>query len=267
MMTKELRKKFGCRGLAATGVVLLLLSGCAQIPENSGNDPVDPWETMNRHTYAFNDTLDTYVARPIAKGYERVVPKDVREGVGNVFTNLEEPYNALNNTLQGKGEGALVSVFRFLINTTLGVGGIFDVAGKVGGQPERNEDFGQTLAVWGVPQGPYFVIPFLGPSTVRDAAAKPVGYFSAPMTYVPNDAIGWGSWGVYAVDLRAKLLPATDLLKDAVDPYLMAREAYLSTRKNAVYDGNPPFEFPKDEFEDEDENEGESEEVSAARAQ
>lgn len=239
-------------GLGVVCASALLLGGCAQIPENSGSDPSDPWETMNRHTFAFNDTVDTYVVRPVAKGYETVVPQFARDRITNVFVNLGEPANMLNNTLQGKGEGALVSLFRFLINTTLGVGGMFDVAGTAGGQSVRSEDFGQTLAVWGVPNGPYFVIPFLGPSTVRDTAGLGVGYFTEPQTYFDDSWVKWSMWGLYGVNTRANLLPATDLLKDAVDPYLMAREGYLATRNNAVWDGNPPFEFPKDEFEDED---------------
>lgn len=234
-------------------IAAALTAGCAQIPENAGTDPSDPWEKMNRQTYAFNDKVDTYVMRPIAKGYEAVVPETARESIHNVFVNLGEPANIMNNALQGKGEGALASLFRLLINTTLGVGGLFDVAGVHGGQPVRSEDFGQTLGVWGVGDGPYFVIPFLGPSSVRDTAGLGVGYFSQPQTYTDGGWIEWGAWGMYAVDARARLLPATDLLKEAVDPYVMAREAYLSNRKNAVWDGNPPFEFPEDEFEDLDE--------------
>ncbi|MDO4936795.1 MAG: VacJ family lipoprotein [Sutterellaceae bacterium] len=241
-------------GLSALCVSALMLGGCAQIPEGSGSDPSDPWETMNRHTFAFNNTVDTYVLRPVAKGYEAVMPQFARDRISNIYVNLGEPSNVMNNALQGKGEGALVSLFRFLINTTLGVGGMFDVAGTAGGQPVRNEDFGQTLAVWGVPSGPYFVIPFLGPSTVRDTAGLGVDYLSQPQTYTDGGWIEWGMWGLYGLDTRARLIPATDLLKDAVDPYVMAREGFLSMRNNAVWDGNPPFEFPKDEFEDEEDD-------------
>lgn len=248
----KLRPMAALAGAAA----VLAVAGCAQIPEGAGNDPQDPWETLNRHTFAFNQKFDSVVLRPIAKGYQWAVPQVMRDSIGNVFVNLGEPSNILNNALQGKGEGALVSMFRLMINTTLGVGGLFDVAGVAANQPERSEDFGQTLAVWGVGEGPYFVIPFLGPSTVRDAGGLVVDYFSEPMTYADNDWVEWGLWGVKVVSVREKLLPATDLLKGAVDPYLMAREAYLSNRRNAVYDGNPPLEslddmFPEDPMEDE----------------
>ena len=142
-----------------------------------------------------------------------------------------------------------------MINTTLGLGGMYDVAGTAANQPTRREDFGQTLAVWGVGNGPYFVIPFLGPSTLRDAPSLGVDYLTAPQTWLDGGWAEWAAWGVFAMDYRLRMMPATDLLEGAVDPYLMAREAYLSTRRNAVYDGNPPLEFPEDEFEDELEDE------------
>lgn len=238
---------------AAVAALTLFMVGCASVPEDAGQNPNDPWEKLNRQTYAMNTVLDDYLLQPVAKGYTKVIPQVVRNRVTGVFSNLGEPSNALNNALQGKAEGAFVSVFRLLINTTFGLGGMFDVAGEVGGQAERSEDFGQTLQVWGVPTGPYFVIPFLGPSTVTDASGLVVDYFSEPMTYVDDDKISWGAWVVYGVDFRARMLPATDLLKGAVDPYIMAREAYLSNRRNAVYDGNPPLVLTPDEFEDEDE--------------
>ncbi len=242
----------------AAAAAVLLVSGCAQVPEGAGSDPKDPWESFNRQSFAFNQKFDSIVLRPIAKGYAWAVPQVVRDSIGNVFVNLGEPANILNNSLQGKGEGALVSLFRLMINTTLGVGGLFDVAGTAANQPERSEDFGQTLAVWGVGSGPYFVIPFVGPSSVRDSVGLAAGYFSEPMTYAENDWIEWGLWGLKVVSLRDQMMPATDLLKGAVDPYLMAREAYLANRNNAVYDGNPPLEqledaFPEDPMEGEEE--------------
>lgn len=237
----------------AAVVASALVAGCASVPENAGTNPNDPWEKLNRQTYAMNTTLDEYFVQPIARGYTKAVPEVVRQRVTGIFSNLGEPSNALNNALQGKGEDAAVSIFRLLINTTFGLGGMFDVAGGMAGQSERSEDFGQTLQVWGVPSGPYFVIPFLGPSTVTDAGGRVVDYFSQPMTYVEDDLVSWGAWGVAALDMRARLLPATDLLRDAVDPYVMTREGYLSMRRNAVYDGNPPLVLTPDEFEDEDE--------------
>ena len=238
------------KSLIALGV-LVLLSGCATVPDGAGSNPNDPWERMNRHTTAFNDTLDTYVAEPVARGYRQTVPEPVRDGVGNVFSNLGEPANAVNNALQGKFERAAVSVYRFLFNTVFGVAGIFDVADTFAGQKAATEDFGQTLASWGVPSGPYLVLPVLGPSTVRDAPAKLVDYVSQPQAYITNNPIRWTTSGVDLLDTRARLLPATDLLKEAVDPYVMAREGFLASRRNAIYDGEPPLELMKDEFEDE----------------
>lgn len=245
----------------------LTLVGCASVPDNAGQDPSDPWEKMNRNIFAFNQKADSYVIRPIAKGYEFVVPAYARERISNVYVNLGEPSNVLNNALQGKGESALVSLFRLMINTTLGLGGMFDVAGTAGQQPVRNEDFGQTLAVWGVGSGPYFVIPFLGPSTVRDTASLGVEYLTSPQTWLDGGWVEWGMWGLQAVDMRLNLMPATDLLEDAIDPYLMAREAYFGARRNAVYDGNPPLDFPEDEFEDENEEDASAQSTQNAKEQ
>lgn len=153
--------------LALALVGAALLSGCASVPKDSGQNPDDPWETLNRQTFAFNQGLDFILIRPLAKGYQFITPKPVREGVTRVFQNTMEPSNAVNNVLQGKVEEGILSLFRLMINSTVGVVGIFDVAQMVD-IPRMPEDFGQTLATWGVPKGPYFVIPVLGPSTVRD---------------------------------------------------------------------------------------------------
>lgn len=225
----------------AVGAAALLV-GCAQVPPGAGSDPTDPWEKVNRQTYAFNTTVDTYLIRPVAKGYTFLMPDKARESVTNFFTNLGEPSNALNNALQGKGERAGQSVFRFLINTTFGLGGLFDVAGQTTGIAVAKEDFGQTLGVWGVPAGPYFVLPFLGPSSVRDTAGLAGDYATYPLTYLDNEWVSWGLYGAYAINTRANLIPATDLLAKSIDPYAMARGAYLSMRRNAVYDGNPPLD-------------------------
>lgn len=221
---------------------LLLAAGCAHVPESAGSDPTDPWEKLNRQTYAFNTVVDTYLVRPLAKGYMFVLPEAARESVTNVFTNLGEPSNALNNALQGKGKRAAQSVFRFLINTSFGLGGLFDVAGKTTGLSVVKEDFGQTLGVWGIPSGPYFVLPLLGPSSVRDTAGLGADYFTYPLTYMDDRGASWGLYAIDAVDIRANMMPATDLLEKSIDPYAMARGAYLSMRRNAMYDGNPPMD-------------------------
>ena len=130
------------------------LVGCAQIPPGAGENPDDPWEKLNRNTAAFNDTVDEYVMEPVARGYRSAVPNPVREGISNVFSNLGEPKNFLNNALQGNLDGAAASLYRLIVNTVFGLGGIFDVAGTVAGVAPREQGFGTTLGVWGVPSGP-----------------------------------------------------------------------------------------------------------------
>ena len=232
------------------------LASCAVVPPNSGENPKDPWETFNRQTHAFNMTLDEYVLHPIAKGYAEYTPEPVQEGVRNFFSNLGEPGNMLNNFLQGKFKAGVVSFARFLINSTVGVVGLFDVASHMD-LKYSPEDFGETLGSWGVGPGPYIVWPLLGPSTVRDTAATPVDWAADPATWVFWDhsertpyAIGLGALKV--VDTRAKLLSTDGMLQTALDPYVAVREAYLQNRENLVWDGNPPLELIEDEFEDED---------------
>ena len=179
--------------LALALVGAALLSGCASVPKDSGQNPDDPWETLNRQTFAFNQGLDFILIRPLAKGYQFITPKPVREGVTRVFQNTMEPSNAVNNVLQGKVEEGILSLFRLMINSTVGVVGIFDVAQMVD-IPRMPEDFGQTLATWGVPKGPYFVIPVLGPSTVRDTVCLVPEVFLDPNTYVGRDWFVWPWW-------------------------------------------------------------------------
>ena len=235
---------------AVAVLVAVGLCGCAHVPDNAGQNPADPWESMNRQTFLLNSAVDEYAIRPVAKGYQAVVPTFVQDRVGAFFTNMTEPRNILNNALQGKGHDTMVSLYRFLVNTTLGLGGLFDVADHWAGQKVRVEDFGQTLRVWGVPTGPYVVLPFLGPSTISDATGTVVGWYTEPVAYVDDDLVQWGSTGLYLLDQRVRVMPATDLLRDAVDPYVMAREGFLANRRNAAFDGNPPVEFVQDEFED-----------------
>ena len=223
----------------AAAASIALLSGCASVPNDSGKNPADPWESFNRQTFAFNQGLDFILFRPIAKGYEFVTPKPVREGVTRVFKNTMEPANAVNNILQGKVEDGILSLFRLMINSTVGVVGIFDVAKEVD-IPRMPEDFGQTLAVWGVPAGPYFVIPVLGPSTVRDTAGLVPELFLDPNTYVGEAWFTWPWWGAKFINARANLLPVTDMLDNTVDPYVATRNAYLQQRQSALQDGDGP---------------------------
>ncbi|HAW45341.1 MAG TPA: ABC transporter [Sutterella sp.] len=230
-----------------------MLAGCAQIPPTSGQDPSDPWESFNRQTYAFNTTLDDYVLKPVATVYKNVVPNPVRSSVTNFFNNLTEPRNFVNGILQGRPDKAARSFFRFIVNTTIGIAGLFDVATHLDLEAAP-EDFGQTLAVWGVGDGPYLVLPFLGSSTLRDTAGTVVDLGTAPQTYIAHEepAAGAGLYAVEIVNTRASLIGPDEILNSAIDPYVAVRNAYQQSRKDAIYDGNPPMDFPEDEFEDEE---------------
>lgn len=233
-----------------------VLTSCAVVPPTSGDNPNDPWETFNRQTHAFNMTLDERILHPIAQRYVEYVPNPVQDGVSNFFSNLGEPGNMLNNLLQGKVKEGAVSFARFLINSTVGIAGLFDVASHMNLE-EAPEDFGETLGVWGVKPGPYIVLPFLGPSTVRDTAGIPADWATYPPTYYfwgENDKryYAYGLGALNAVDTRAKLLATDAMLQTALDPYVAVREAYLQNRENLVWDGNPPLVLMPDEFEDEE---------------
>jgi len=203
-------------------------------------DP-DPWEPMNRVIFRFNDTLDTYALKPVAKGYDRVMPQFLNDGVTNVFNNLGEPKNLINNTLQGKFHDAGIDLARFLMNTTVGVVGVFDVATRMGLQ-RNDEDFGQTLGAWGVQSGPYVMLPLFGPSTVRDGSAFALEgytvYNYADMDHVRtrNTAVG-----LDIVDTRAGLLSQERLIRG--DKYRFIRNAWLQNREYKVKDGQVEDEF------------------------
>ncbi|HEX7374084.1 MAG TPA: VacJ family lipoprotein [Steroidobacteraceae bacterium] len=235
--------KFTSAALAAT----LLLCGCA----STGTQRVksDPWEPMNRSVYKFNDAVDRVALKPAAKAYVKVTPQPVRTGVSNFFQNLSTPTTIVNSLLQGKFAGAGQDTLRFLINTTLGWGGIFDVASGAS-LPIHNEDSGQTLGRWGVPAGPYLVLPFLGPASLRDAPARIADDFTRPLHWYDNGAVRWGSLALNALDTRARFLPLEDTLSQTYDPYAFIRDAYLQQRRFQVYDGNPPDEPVEEEFED-----------------
>ncbi|GAB4036932.1 MAG: VacJ family lipoprotein [Rubrivivax sp.] len=201
----------------------------------------DPLEGFNRGVQRFNDGLDEAVLKPVAEGYRQVVPSFVRTGVANFFGNLGDGWSAVNHLLQGKPGEALDMTLRVAVNTTFGLGGLLDVAGEAGIE-RRSEDFGQTLGVWGVPAGPYLVLPLLGPSSLRDATGRPLDMAATSVGLV-TDRDGTRALGtaLSIVDTRASLLGATRLLDDiALDRYTFLRDAYLARRKNQVWDGNPP---------------------------
>jgi phospholipid-binding lipoprotein MlaA len=230
--------------LRLMGVVIALavLSGCATVPGRAV-DARDPWEGMNRSVYSFNDTVDRVAVKPLAKAYVNVVPSPVRTGVNNFFGNLGDVWNAANSLLQFKGQAAAESAMRVVVNTTFGLAGLLDVATEMR-LPKHKEDFGQTLGYWGVPPGPYVVLPLFGPSTVRDTTALPLD-MKADLVGQVSDVSTRNSLSVLQVtDKRAGLLQATDAITGAaLDPYSFVRDAFLQKRRNDVYDGNPPGSF------------------------
>jgi len=218
-------------------VSLGVFSGCA-----TTNDPRDPLEVLNRGVYKFNDGVDTMLLKPAAEIYQGVIPPIARTGVRNVFNNLNDVVVALNNLLQGKFTEAASDVGRIAINTTAGLFGLFDVATPAGLE-KHEEDFGQTLGFWGVGDGPYLVLPFVGPRNLRDTAGLFVDWQVDPLLQFDPVRTRNQLWGLRAVSLRAELLSASKLLSiAALDEYEFVRDAYLQRRRNLIYDGNPPRE-------------------------
>ncbi len=230
--------------------LVLLLCCCipllGQAAEEYGNDPRDPWEGFNRAVFEFNDVADRYVAAPVARTYKKVTPDIVDQGIENVFNNVGEVKNFANDLLQGKPGDALVDFSRFLINTTVGVLGIFDVAGKIGLE-RQSEDFGQTLAHWGVDSGPYLVLPFLGPSTVRDGPSRLADGYVSPLREVEPFTADLGLMLLDLVQTRAKLLGSEDLMSG--DRYTFMKDAYMQRREFLINDGELQDSFGDEDFE------------------
>lgn len=236
-------------------LLTLALSACASQKATEGSrSAADPWEGVNRPIFAFNDGLDRVLLRPLAKGYEFVFPGFVRTGVGNFFQNLRTPLIGFNNALQGKGAAAGSDLGRFLLNSTVGVGGLFDVA-TAAGLETHNEDFGQTLAVWGVSDGPYVIAPFFGPATLRDALATPLNIAFNPLNYYDNTSVRDKLFVLRTINARQQLFAAEELLKESPDKYVTFRESYLQRREYLIYDGDPPIDedFYDDFIEDDEE--------------
>ncbi len=227
------------------------LGGCASWVGMDA-DPEDPFEPFNRTVFDINQYLDTYVATPVARGYQKVVPEGIDRSVTNFFSNLDEPTNMVNNLLQLKVKAAFSDLGRFAVNTTLGFFGIMDVA-STWGLEKHHEDFGQTLGKWGVPAGPYLVLPIIGPSGVRDGGGFAVDWLTHFINRrVGDNVYGWSMWGLRYVDKRSDLLRAQKAARSAaLDKYLFYRDAYRQHRKYLVYDGNPPPE--EDDFDEDDE--------------
>jgi phospholipid-binding lipoprotein MlaA len=242
------------RQIATLIVVVFACTGCATPGSTDGHDP---WIGMNRGIYGFNDGLDRGVVKPVAKGYKAITPDWFRGAVGRLFANLEEPLTIANQLLQGKPLLFLQDTGRFITNSTLGIGGLFDVADHMH-MPAHDEDFGQTLAVWGVPSGPYFVLPFFGPSTVRDAPMRIPEFFFGDLGYLgASDAVQWAALGLEIIDTRASLLATDSTLDSAYDKYGVMRDAWIQRREYLVFDGSPPeemLELPPDEEAESDAN-------------
>jgi phospholipid-binding lipoprotein MlaA len=245
----------GSRSVAAGSllvIVVVFLAGCASTPTGDDGEPparaeYDPFEPLNRSLYAFNDAVDRVTLKPIARGYKAVIPEFARRGVTNFSRNLFTPRSAINNFLQGKPRPGFSELGRFILNSTIGIGGLFDVAATQG-IPVYDEDFGQTLAVWGLPEGPYLFIPILGPNTMLDAVSTPVDIATDPLYHYDNSSVRDKLYVLRLIDLRMRLLTAETLLEDSKDPYLTLRESYLQNRRFQVYDGNPPSTEEEDDL-------------------
>lgn len=225
--------------LAVTGLILGLLSGCSTVPKEY-RDQRDPWQPYNRAVFRFNTDFDNAFLKPAAKAWQAITPEPVDRSVTNFFANLTEVSSAVNNALQFKLGRASTSVGRFAVNSTAGIGGLFDVASNLGLQRYK-EDFGQTLGVWGIGNGPFVMLPLLGPSTLRDATGRVGDGFIDPTYMVDEEVVMWGLTGLELVDRRADLLVAGEILDEAaLDPYSALRDAYLQRRRALLYDGNPP---------------------------
>ncbi len=238
-MYQPIRIKTLACTLAAT-----LLAGCASTPPVKGSDPSDPYENTNRKIYNFNDTIDRKVFTPVARGYVQVTPDPVRAGVTKFFDNVGYLNVITNDFLQGKVTQGASDTGRFLVNSTVGVGGLFDPATKIG-MPAHDEDLGQTFGIWGMGEGAYLMVPFLGPSSYRDLPDAATSIALNPMTWLGGvgGIITWPLGALHAVNARANMLAASNIRDQAaVDPYTFVREAYRQQRQYKIYDGNPPMD-------------------------
>ena len=228
----------------------LLLAGCATTTVREPT-PGDPFETGNRRIYAFNVNVDKVTLRPVARVYDRYTPDWIRNMVGNFFTNLSTPFTIANQILQGKPKEAAQDTLRFAMNTTLGLGGLFDPAADAN-LPRHDEDLGQTLALWGVPPGPFIMMPLLGPAHLRDLPSAVAERFATPLYWYDTGNARWISLAVSAIDTRARLLPLDEVLAKTYDPYAFIRSAFDQRRRFQIYDGNVPEELLQEDDAGED---------------
>jgi phospholipid-binding lipoprotein MlaA len=226
---------------AALALAVAALAGCATVQTPTKGDPL---EGFNRTVFKFNDTVDTYALKPVAKGYVWAVPQPVRTSVTNFFSNIGDVYIAANNLAQLKIADGVGDIMRVVINTVFGVGGLFDVA-TLAKLPKHTSDFGITLGHYGVPPGPYLVLPLMGPSTARDSVGLVADYFGNPLTYVEPSGVSWALYGVNLINTRANLLQAGDVLSGAaIDKYSFVRNAYLQRRQYLISDGKANAALP-----------------------
>jgi phospholipid-binding lipoprotein MlaA len=239
-----------------SALCLLLLCACATLPPGPRN-PRDPWERMNRTTYRFNDKFDKAILRPLARGYHKVTPGFAQSGVRNFLDNLNYSVVMLNDLLQGQIKPFFSDTLRLVVNTTIGIGGLWDPATRAG-IDKNDRDLGQTFGKWGVKSGPYVVLPFLGPSDVRDALGRLGDDFSTPRQYIHNRYLDYGLWTLDELDTRARLLPLDRLLDSAYDPYAFMRNAYLQRRDFKVNGGRSASEEEQEQklFEESSGDEG-----------
>ena len=224
------------------GGLLVGALGIGLVPLAHAQTP-DPWEGLNRKVFAFNDFLDRWVLKPVARGYKKIVPVPVRRSIGNAFRNIETPGTAINQFLQGKTRDGFSDTGRFLVNTTLGIVGFFDVASRMG-FPKHQEDFGQTFGRWGVGSGNHVFLPFRGSSTVRDTFGMVLDSFVNPMRFISPVEVQYGTYAVYLTDIRVDLLAAETLMNQTGDVYLFQRDAFLQRREYLVHDGESEEEDP-----------------------
>ena len=226
---------------ASLVAIMSFFTGCATQHSTS---PQDPYEGFNRTVFSFNQTVDSNVLKPVAQAYQKVTPTPLQTGIGNFFGNLGDLWSCANNLMQGKAAEGAEDFSRVMINSFIGVFGIFDVATEAG-IPKHNEDFGQTLGRWGVGSGPYLVLPFIGPSTVRDTVALPADYLADPWGYVYPVHTRNAGYAVRIVHRRASLLDGEKLVDGAaLDRYQFMRDAYLQRRKNLVNDNKGEENLP-----------------------
>ena len=233
------------------GVLLGLASsafahGASGEDSNRASNTSDPWQAMNRKIQKFNDTADRWVLKPVAKGYAKITPHLVRTGISNFFVNLSYPIVVVNQFLQGKFHDGASDTGRFIMNTTLGIGGLFDPASGAR-LPLHEEDFGQTFAKWGAGSGPYLVVPLFGPTTLRDGAGSAAGFFAQPTRYlIDDDATRYGMTALNVIQIRASLLDVEQLISG--DRYLFMRDAYLQRREYLIKDGQVTDDFLEEDW-------------------